>query len=276
MFAASARQKGLQLKWNAAPSVPATMHGDPDRIGQILVNLIGNAVKFTEAGGVEITVADGSGGVDFSVRDTGIGIPLDKRGLLFQPFMQVDSSLTRRHGGTGLGLAICKELAALMGGTIEVQSEHGRGSIFTFTLPLQQACGQERTPPAGNFSGELGRRIHILLVEDDPMVREIIALMLVNRGCLVETAESGRVALEKSAQGNFDFILMDLQMPEMNGLEATRKIRQRERETGKRTPIVGLTAHARRETREECLKSGMDDVLTKPVRMRDLYSALGG
>jgi signal transduction histidine kinase/ActR/RegA family two-component response regulator len=274
MFTLTAREKNIQLELEMAPQIPERAVGDADRLGQVLINLIGNAVKFTPAGEVRITVQPRGELLEFTVADTGIGIPEEKRDRLFQSFSQVDSSFTRQFGGTGLGLAISRGLVELMGGEIGVRNREGQGSVFTFTVPLKTA-EEIRPAPAEDPSDNTGKEfaaVRILLAEDDPMIRDMITIVLAQHGCQTETAESGREAVEKWAQGDFDIILMDLQMPEMNGLAATRTIREREAESGKRTTIIGLTAHARRETGEECLAAGMDQVLTKPVHAKDLLS----
>jgi CheY-like chemotaxis protein len=275
MFALPAREKNLRLEMDIAPDVPRIVIGDSDRLGQVLINLIGNAVKFTQKGEIRVSVAASGDSLEFSVADTGIGIPEEKSELIFQSFSQADSSFTRKFGGAGLGLAISKGLVELMGGVISIQSRKGEGSVFTITIPLKTS-EQERSLgealPEGSGRGH--RAARILLAEDDPMIRELITMMLARHGYRTETAESGREAVEKWEQGGVDLILMDLQMPEMNGLEATRAIRKREAEGRGHIGIIGLTAHKRREVREECLSSGMDHVLVKPVQMKELFSAI--
>jgi len=277
MFALSAREKGLRLETYIAPGTPEVMIGDSARLGQILTNLVGNAVKFTEAGAVRVSVKPRGDFIEFSIADTGIGIPQDKCHLLFKSFSQVDSSFTRQQGGSGLGLTISKGLVELMGGEISVKSQFGKGSVFTFTLPIQTADTKKRSaraaaPPIRYGEEEWAPRI--LLTEDEAMIREMVVMMLSRRGWHVETAENGRQAVEKWEKGDFNVLLMDLQMPEMNGLEATRIIRELEVERAPKSCIIGLTAHARREIREECLKAGMDRVLIKPLKMEALFSAI--
>jgi CheY-like chemotaxis protein/anti-sigma regulatory factor (Ser/Thr protein kinase) len=275
LFALSAREKSLRLEAEVAPAVPERVVGDPGKLGQVLINLIGNALKFTREGEVRVTVSRRLDTLEFVVADTGIGIPEEKQHLLFQSFSQTDSSFQRQYGGSGLGLAISKGLVELMGGEIAVQSQEGRGSVFTFTLPLQAASGSaapaENPPPVPAKAYPSAR---ILLAEDDVMIQKMVKMVLVRDDWQTETAETGREAVEKWEGGNFDLILMDLQMPEMNGIEATRRIRERESKQGKRTCIIGLTAHARREITDECLQAGMDRVLTKPLQMKDLYTAI--
>ncbi|WP_027716583.1 response regulator [Desulfuromonas sp. TF] len=276
MFDLSAREKDLRLETEVSPDTPPVVLGDPSRLGQVLINLVGNAVKFTHEGGVRISVQPREDLLEFSVIDSGIGIPEEKRHLLFQSFSQIDSTFQRQYGGTGLGLAISKGLVELMGGRIEVQGRKEGGSIFTFTLPLKAAESGKLSSPEtlSKKSGGESPSAHILLAEDEPIIRELITLLLARRGWQADTAESGREAIEKWEGGEFDIVLMDLQMPAMNGLEASREIRKREAEGDRRTCIIGLTAHSWGEIMDDCLKAGMDEVLTKPVQMDDLYSAI--
>ncbi len=276
MFALHARKKNLRLETDISPETPEIFIGDLGRLGQVLINLIGNAVKFTHQGEIRVRVQPRGDFLEFSVADTGIGIPEDKHDLLFDSFRQVDSSLTRQYGGSGLGLAISKGLVELMGGDISVRSREGEGSTFTFSLPLKsvdQPCSA-LAEPSRKEPGEPTVAARILLAEDEPMIRQMITLMLTRKGMQAETAGTGREALAKWEAGDFDLILMDLQMPEMSGVEATRAIRQKETAGNRRTCIIGLTAHAHREIREDCLAAGMDQVLTKPVQLNDLVSAI--
>jgi PAS domain S-box-containing protein len=278
MFSLSAREKNLRLETDLATDTPHRVVGDPNRLGQVLINLLGNAVKFTEQGEIRVSVRPLGDLLEIAVADTGIGIPEEKFELIFQSFGQVDSSFARRFGGTGLGLAISKGLVDLMGGELSVQSREGEGSVFTLTVPFRnaekQAPAPAKAPPEDSEKGISAGRI--LLAEDEPMIREILSLMLAKHGWQAETAESGKEALGKWSRGDFDIILMDLQMPEMNGIETTQAIRKEESRKGKRTFIIGLTAHAHREIHEECLAAGMDKVLTKPVQMKDLIMVLDG
>jgi CheY-like chemotaxis protein/anti-sigma regulatory factor (Ser/Thr protein kinase) len=277
LFTLPAREKHLRLAVEIAPETPEAVAGDADKVGQVLVNLLGNAVKFTHQGEIRVCVHPRGDFLEFAVADTGIGIAEDKQPLLFQSFSQLDASFTRRYGGTGLGLAISKGLVELMGGEISVQSRAAEGSVFTFTVPLRQV-EQPSAKPAVTPPEEVRKETpatRILLAEDEPMIREMIAMMLAQRGLHPETAESGRQALEKWQDGEIDLILMDLQMPEMSGLEATQAIRRQENGGRKRTCIIGLTAHASRDIQERCLAAGMDQVLTKPVKIKDLLAAVG-
>jgi PAS domain S-box-containing protein len=266
-FEEPARNKGLSLKCAVASQVPETVSGDPSRLGQVLMNLIGNAVKFTKSGVIGIDVARGKGGLVFRIHDTGIGIPGEKLEQLFKPFSQVDSSLTRPYGGTGLGLAISKELVEMMGGAIEVESQAGEGSTFTFTIPLKE-MGEDELP-CEEGAEACAPPLQVLLAEDDPMIGDLVRMILEKKGLSVEVVENGREAVSRWQEGGIDLILMDLQMPEMNGLEAARKIRELEEGQGRRICIFAMTAHARPEDREECLAAGMDGFLIKPLRMEE-------
>ncbi|MEZ4601247.1 MAG: ATP-binding protein [Syntrophotaleaceae bacterium] len=275
LFALAASKKNLRLTVDVDPDTPAMVVGDPNRLGQVLINLIGNAVKFTDEGEIAVTVRPRGPVQEFQVADTGIGIPEEKRHLMFQSFTQADSSFARRYGGSGLGLAISKGLVELMGGEISFRSRKTKGTIFTFTLPMQ-TTEESSTTPESSEKDQKSRspKARILLADDDAMIREMLQLLLEQKGWQVDIAETGKAALEKWQSGLFELIFMDLQMPEMNGLEATRIIREQESEKSRRTCVIGLTAHARREIREECLRAGMDGVLTKPVRMGELFKAI--
>ncbi len=220
-------------------------------------------------------VRDDGAVVLFTVRDTGIGIPHDKLPELFAPFTQVDSSTTRAYGGTGLGLAISKQLVEMMDGSIHIESEEGRGTVFTFSLPLPKANHQSAaSAPTAGGQKLSEKEMTILLVEDDLTVRDVISMSLRERGWKVLSALNGQSALELWQREPVDLILMDLQMPGMSGLEVTRNIREMETVTGKRTPIIALTAHARKEDEERCCQAGMDGFLTKPVKIQWLYTAV--
>jgi signal transduction histidine kinase/ActR/RegA family two-component response regulator len=268
--------KHLRFVTDVAPDVPQIILGDSSRLGQVLTHLVGNAVKFTPEGVIRVSLCLRGDLLEFSVADSGIGIPEGKRDLVFRRFSQVDSSFGRQYGGSGLGLAISKGLVELMGGEISVRSREGGGSVFTFTVPLKNV---EMKRPAGaeipqTSCSDKNSGARILLVDDEAMIRTMLSMMLARRGWRTETAETGLDAVEKWKTGNFDILFMDLQMPEMNGLEATREIRSREAESARHTCIVGLTAHTRQDIWDDCLKAGMDRVLTKPVQIKDLVSAI--
>ncbi len=275
-----ARRKGLALETTVDPALPTTVAGDAGRIRQVLFNLLSNAIKFTDAGRVTIDVrrvpdAAAPGTVRFQVSDTGVGIAPDMQPLLFERFSQVDSSASRRHGGAGLGLAICKGLVELMGGGIGVASEPGRGAMFWFTVPLQAAEARAHDPgsPDDPSITRPGRRV--LVVEDNDVNQLVTRRMLEKLGVEVEVADNGRVALDRLAAKSFDLVLMDCQMPEMDGYAATRAIRRREKRNGGRMPVVALTASALVGDRERCLAAGMDDYLSKPVTGAELTRVIG-
>jgi signal transduction histidine kinase len=276
-LSATARNKRVRLKWSVAPDVPVRLYGDATRIRQILSNLVGNAVKFTKDGEVAVTVdldAVTENGVvlRISVRDTGIGIPADQRERIFEQFTQVDGSATREYGGTGLGLAICNGLVKLLGGKIGVDSEPGRGSCFWVKLPMERDTSEPRFDAvvAGTTSGEL----RVLIAEDNPVNHKVAAMLLDQLGHRTQWAQNGQEAVELWRRGRFDVVLMDIQMPIMNGVRATREIRRLEVGTGRHTPIIALTAHALKEDRDLCMSAGVDGYLTKPIVLDDLCQAL--
>jgi two-component system, sensor histidine kinase len=280
-----AGQKSLELSCVIDPNVPEYIFGDPIRLRQVLVNLVGNAVKFTERGSVIVTGAahkPPSGGMELriEVRDTGIGIPIEKQGAIFEAFAQADGSMTRRFGGTGLGLTISSRLILLMGGAISVESAPGRGSCFRFNIQAEPAGEPPQTPDrtaaALSYLPEkpAARAVRALLVEDNPVNQKVVLTLLQKHGHRVTLASNGREALEALIGAEFDIVLMDVQMPVMTGLEATEAIRRTERGSGLRIPIVAMTAHAMKGDRELCMASGMDGYLAKPIRLTDLLDAL--
>ena len=284
LLAPRAADKGLACQCQVADTVPTAVHGDPGRLRQILFNLLGNAIKFTEAGSVAVAVTlednDEAGRpmVCCAVRDTGIGIDREHLGSLFQRFSQLDPSVGRRYGGTGLGLAITRQLVELMGGTITVDSEPQRGSCFTCRLPLRRASPQTLRTAAAHAVPRLMNGAHsvrVLLVEDHPVNQRVARLQLEHMGLDVAVVDNGRKALEKLGQERFDVVLMDCQMPEMDGYEATRTIRDPASAVlDHRVPIIAMTAHAVDDAREQCLSCGMDDYLAKPIDRRELGRVL--
>ena len=294
LLAAQAHAKSLRLESKIDPSVPLRVVGDPSRLRQVLLNLLGNAVKFTDAGGVSLGVEklEGNGGIRlrFVVADTGIGMDPSELEGLFQPFTQVDSSNTRRHGGSGLGLAISKEIVHLMGGTIEVESRLREGSRFTVTIPFRSAeaagtgevdAAAAATTPAPDPADEAppvrpSRAQRILLVEDNPVNRLVAVRMLRILGCETDCVGDGLQAVEACSKKEYDAVLMDCQMPVMDGYEAARAIRRRERSGTKRVRIVALTANALEGDREKCLAAGMDDHVAKPVTLEVLRAIVSG
>jgi CheY-like chemotaxis protein len=282
-LAVPARQKGLALACGQEAGVPERLLGDPLRLRQVLLNLLGNAVKFTASGSIDARIqvvsrTESEVSLRFSVTDTGIGIPREKLVSIFDSFQQADGSTTRKYGGTGLGLAISARLVELMGGSLEVESELGSGSTFHFTLPMPVVTDAATVPePRPNripLPISSARPLSILMAEDNVVNQKVALRILQKQGHSVVLAATGFEALEKAAERAFDLILMDVQMPDMDGLAATRAIREREKTTGRRVPIVAMTAHAMKGDRERCLAAGMDGYVSKPVRPRELAKAI--
>jgi TMAO reductase system sensor TorS len=275
-----ASRKGLVLMHRTERNVPEAVVGDPSRVKQVLTNLVGNAIKFTERGEVRVgmSVAEQDGDtyvLRFEVRDTGIGIAPDAMAYIFDAFSQADGSMRRRYGGTGLGLTIAKQLASVMGGELGVDSMPGRGSTFWFTVRVPGAQRVRGAPAPhveeavpSTFSGR------VLLAEDNPVNRELAVAMLEAVDLEVVVAVDGREAVAQAAQGGIDLVLMDCQMPELDGFVATEAIRAAEAQAGARVPIVALTANAMEGDRERCLACGMDDYLSKPFKPAQLYAIL--
>lgn len=321
ILAVRAQQKGLKLELEVSPSVPGVLEGDPNRLRQILVNLVGNAIKFTEHGAIKVEVRiasnlevisgaawnsrqsgmiEAAGGfletsqdeagapglsqsdqcvLLFSVSDTGIGIPLEKQGVIFAAFTQADGSTTRRYGGSGLGLTISAQLVELMGGQIGVKSEIGQGSTFEFTVCLRLPSALTSEPFAFQFPSQpvftVPRQGLRILVAEDNDTNQALALHTLERaGHQVVVVENGQKALAALEREAFDLVLMDLQMPVMGGIEATTVIRQLETKSGTHVPIIAVTAHAMEEARVRCLEAGMDAYLSKPIGTQDLLDAI--
>jgi two-component system CheB/CheR fusion protein len=288
LFDLEARRKGLKLELEVALGTPELMEGDGGRVRQVLVNLVGNAVKFTEKGEVKVRVdsgeadADGRRRITFTVADTGIGIPEDKRHSLFRPFSQGDVSHARRHGGTGLGLAISKEVVERMGGTISFSSEPGVGSTFRVTLPLRETTITELAaspkPPAVDPVPDPlaagAARPRLLVAEDDASIRELLGTMLRHGGLDFDCAVNGEEAVDMWGRERYDLILMDVQMPLVDGFKATRLIREQEKEKGRHIPIVALTAHAYQADQQKCLDAGMDAYVAKPIDFQKLFAVI--
>jgi signal transduction histidine kinase/ActR/RegA family two-component response regulator len=285
LLAEQADRKGLALTYTLQAELPPWLAGDLGRLRQVLLNLVGNAIKFTDHGAVTVHVTmtharEEEVGVHFAVTDTGIGIPYESQTRLFQAFVQGDGSTTRKYGGTGLGLAISKQLVELMGGSIGVQSAPGQGSTFWFTLPLQQREAahtpmEPLRPPRPAPESQETRRPRLLIAEDNIVNQKVIAQLLHKLGYRVDVAANGLEALETSAQMVYDAIFMDCHMPEMDGYVATAHLRQREARTGRHTPIIAMTANAMPGDRQRCLDAGMDDYLQKPVQRAELEHILG-
>jgi signal transduction histidine kinase/ligand-binding sensor domain-containing protein/CheY-like chemotaxis protein len=278
-YALRISQKALEFSIDIDGAVPNAVIADLTRLRQVLVNLVGNALKFTERGAIRVIVRPydrTTSFVEFLVRDSGTGIAPDKQELIFEPFRQADGSTTRRFGGTGLGLAICVRLVELMGGRIWVESEEGRGSTFHFTVQMPPIASNESPAPAAGASDSLasGRPLRVLLAEDNVINQRLAKALLEKGGHNVDVADSGREAVLAAAERQYDVILMDVQMPEMNGFEAARAIRERERAGEPRVRIIAMTAHAMKGDREACLAAGMDDYVPKPIDATRLYAAL--
>ncbi len=268
-----AKRKGLSISYEIDPAINYKISGDELRVKQILINLLANAVKFTIAGGVKVKISCiertlENSIISLEVSDTGIGIHPDKTEEIFQMFHQLDDSNTRRYGGTGLGLSIVKGLAEMMGGSVSVKSEIGKGSSFTVTVPF--AIGLEDLEngpfeiPLKKITAPAGK-LKILVAEDDEINLKLVVMLLKKYGWHISTASNGREALKLYEAERFDAIIMDGQMPEMDGFEAARKIREIEVRTGEHTPIIALTAYAMANDREKFIAAGMDDYISKPL-----------
>jgi CheY-like chemotaxis protein/anti-sigma regulatory factor (Ser/Thr protein kinase) len=293
LLSSPANDKGLRLTLDVARGVPGWVRGDSVRLRQVLVNLVGNAIKFTERGGVDLLINRArSGRLRFAVRDTGIGIDPSSKARLLEPFTQADTSTTRRFGGTGLGLAICHQLVQLMGGSLDFTSSPGEGTTFRFELELpaaasgaapRRAPGREQGDVRGNRTSAShpssrpappeGERACILLVDDSEINRIVGRGLLESLGYEVETVSSGAAALDVLRDGRYAAVLMDCLMPEMDGYEATRRIRALDGPE-RHIPIVALTAAAMAGDRERCLAAGMDDYVSKPLDLDLLDAAL--
>jgi CheY-like chemotaxis protein len=281
-----ATAKALSLRQVIAPGVPLQLIGDPNRLRQIIINLLGNSIKFTDQGGLEVRVDldpddQRPGRLRFGISDTGIGIPENKLGLIFESFSQADSSTTRKYGGTGLGLAISKQLVELMDGRIWVESQVGVGSVFYFTAGFQVQANQSvkekktmATAPIADLEAQVGG-LRILLADDADDNRYLIRAYLKDSHVQIEIAENGEVAARMFREGHYDVVLMDVEMPVMDGYRATAAIRRFEKETGApATPVLALTAHAFAEMAVRGKESGFTALLTKPIRKVTLLEAL--
>ena len=281
LFRAKAAEKGLRLGCELAPDVPVWVTGDETRLRQVILNLISNAVKFTGSGEVVLSaVVDRREGtsrwIGIEVRDTGIGIAPDQLPHLFSAFHQADASISRRYGGTGLGLAISKRLVELMGGSIEAGSRPGEGARFRFTVQVGPAQ-EPKAPPALPAAAECAScHLRVLVAEDNPVNQKVVLMLLRKLGVKADLAKNGGQAIAQALVNPYDLILMDVQMPEVDGLEATREIRSR-LPLDRQPAIFGLTAHATSEYRDICLGAGMNGYMTKPVdrdKLRNLIEEL--
>ncbi len=276
-------QKGIELNVEVSEEVPKKLIGDSGRLRQVLMNLLGNAVKFTEHGRVLLSVGTerlepGLAVLHFAVKDTGIGVAPEKQAAIFEAFSQADGSTTRQYGGTGLGLAICSQLVAMMGGRVWVESELGQGSCFHFTARFGLPLAGEEEPATTISEAEpvimprtSSNGLRILLAEDNLVNQRLVQGVLERHGYSVTMASNGLEVLRVLDSQRFDVVLMDVQMPELDGLETTRRIRHKEAAEGlPRLPIVAMTAHALKGDRERCLEAGMDDYISKPIHTPDL------
>lgn len=287
LLSLQAREKAVQLVSSIECDVPKALKGDPGRLRQLIINIVGNAIKFTPEGSVKLHIRKDTederfATLRFQVSDTGIGIPADKLGKIFEPFTQADSSTTRKFGGTGLGLTICKRLAELMGGTIGAESHEGKGSTFWFTVALEKLDESEHVAPppisATSLNVEIpatGNRPRLLLAEDDPLAQQLVVAILSRHGYDIDVAGNGREALLALQNNDYALILMDGMMPVMNGYEATAIIRDPSSPVRQHDiPVIALTGNAMREDRDRCLAAGMNDYLLKPFSMKNLLAKL--
>jgi CheY-like chemotaxis protein/anti-sigma regulatory factor (Ser/Thr protein kinase) len=279
-FISVAETRGVALELSFGAEAAGRYRGDPTRLRQIIHNLISNALKFTEAGEVKLSCERDGEALCLAVSDTGIGIPPDRIDALFEKFVQADASTTRKFGGTGLGLSICRELCTLMGGTISVSSAPGQGSTFTMNLPLKrlgpetEVAGDTSASSSARIEGH-GEGIRILAAEDNPTNQLVLSTLLGQAGLEATFVDNGRKAVDAWETGDWDVILMDVQMPEMDGITAAEIIRAREAQTGRRrTPIIVLTADALTHQVAAYLAKGIDAHVAKPIVVQALFSAL--
>jgi signal transduction histidine kinase/ActR/RegA family two-component response regulator len=280
-----AEDKGVRLNLSVSEDTPAAIFADDLRLRQVVTNLLSNAVKFTDVGEVRLVVRLAKGStpcsehgqdvvLEFRVEDTGSGIPEHRQQAVFDNFSQADSSVTRQHGGTGLGLAISQRIVALMGGSLQLESEEGVGSTFFFSVPLTIAngCAQDGPARATGTIDVTGTRV--LVAEDHPVNQRVISMVLKKLGCDYAIASNGLEAVQMIQDATYDIVLMDWQMPEMSGLEATKCIRELDDKAIASTPILAVTANAMRGSREECIEAGMNDFVSKPIDIRELVAKI--
>ena len=277
-FTALANKKGLSFCLHTQGEC-GTYRGDPTRLRQIMYNLISNALKFTDAGEVRVTLSWRQDVLSLVVSDTGVGIAPEAAGRLFSNFAQADASTTRRFGGTGLGLAICRHLAEAMNGSISVESQVGQGSRFSVSVPLEQVSGEPatvvRTATPADSSGAFERPVRVLAAEDNSVNQLVLKTLLHQAGIQPVMVDNGTAAVEAWEREEWDVILMDIQMPQMDGPTATRRIRELERQRGgRRTPILALTANAMSDQVAQYLAAGMDGHVSKPIEVSNLFTAL--
>jgi signal transduction histidine kinase/CheY-like chemotaxis protein len=286
----SASEKNLELACQVGRDVPDWIIGDPNRLGQVMTNLVGNAIKFTDEGEVFVRVKTEESPADsnlitlcFTVADTGIGIAREKQQVIFESFVQADGSTTRKYGGTGLGLSISSRLARMMNGRIWVESDSGQGSTFYFTAQFERVAGQIDPPHpeevshlarSSKLTDKVDRPCHVLLAEDNPVNQELAVELLRMRGHSVRIAGNGNEVLSALERESFDVILMDVQMPDMDGFQATAAIRSREKNSGEHIPIIAITGYAMKGDRQRCLDAGMDGYICKPIRSKELFEVV--
>jgi len=280
MYTPRANQKGLEFRSEIQGNLPEWVVGDSGRFQQILVNLIGNALKFTSEGHIEVkariaTQREQDIELQVSVLDTGIGIPEGKQQMIFESFAQADGSTTRRYGGTGLGLAIVSQLVDMMGGSVRVESVEGQGSTFHFSAKFQITDGESVSSRQENRDiRRTGKKLNILIAEDNAIGQLMLARLLEKEGHRVTIVSDGGAVMEALSTSGFELILMDIQMPELDGLQVTRKVRAMEKESGRHVPIVAMTAHATEADKQRCREAGMDDFVSKPIDVRDLLQVV--
>jgi CheY-like chemotaxis protein len=282
LFSQRIQKKHLQFEWDIDPSIPEWLQGDPHRLNQVLINLVGNAIKFTEKGSIHLGVnivdrgTPGQLTLSFSVADTGIGIPAASLPHIFESFSQAGMDVSRRYGGTGLGLAICHQLLQMQGGSITVSSVEGKGSTFTCTLPFGSEPVVNTTRQVAHslkdFDGCFKDR-RFLVVEDNPVNQKLMEYVLRKTGAAISVADNGEEALALLKTEEFDLIVMDLQMPGIDGYEATRRLRN---DLRLKTPVMAMTANAITGERIRCLEAGMNDYMSKPFDFREFYTRVAG
>jgi CheY-like chemotaxis protein len=277
-FAVMAGQKHLDFQVTVSEAARGGWRGDADRLRQVVGNLLSNAIKFTQSGSVvaSFDVSEATGGLRLVVRDTGVGIAEGKQATLFEKFVQANNSATRRFGGTGLGLAICRELTGMMGGAIAVESVEGRGSTFIVDLPLPRGeVPVSASPEPAPVEDEQEGALRLLAAEDNPTNQQVLAAVMGSLGIDIDIVPDGKAAFEAWRDGAYDLVLMDIQMPIMDGIDSARAIREAEQAEGRRrTPIVALTANALSHQVQEYLAAGIDGHVAKPIEIAKLYEAI--
>lgn len=276
MLMGKANEKKLELVFTCDEEVPDSLMGDPTRLTQIIINLAGNAIKFTQQGKINVharVLKNAATSIEFIVTDTGIGIPPDKLEHIFERFRQAESHITRKYGGTGLGLSIAKQLVELQGGSLNVTSQVNVGSVFSFCIPYEKSIEvlTAQSTDGETHNMEMLSRINILLVEDNQLNVMLILSLFSEYNLKVQVAENGSVGIKKIKENKFDIVLMDMEMPVMNGYEAATIIRN---EMKSSIPIIAMTAHAMAGERERCLSLGMNDYISKPINATLLFEKM--